>query len=152
MACQVWHVPPSWIYIAISGQNVTYANVTQADVAGLKDSVDPFYRRIEDVFSTCLIDQQVVRVNRDAVLKMDAPTRVDVQAKRLANKLMSVNEGREQEDEEPWPDPIYDEPGLPAVAAPAPTDSTMPEMPNDPMMPKASGSKMNSNGGSNAAH
>jgi len=143
MACQVWHVPPSWIYIAISGQNVTYANVTQADVAGLKDSVDPFYRRIEDVFSTCLIDQQVVRVNRDAVLKMDAPTRVDVQAKRLANKLMSVNEGREQEDEEPWPDPIYDEPGLPTVAPPAP--SLMPTGESDTGV-------IPSDGGSNATH
>ena len=120
MACQVWHVPPSWIYLAISGQNVTYANVAQADVAGLKDSVDVYFRRIEGALTPCLPEPQNVRVNRDAVLRTDALTRVQIQQLRLANKLMSVNEGREQEDEAPWPDKVYDEPGLPTVAAPAP--------------------------------
>ena len=128
MVCQIWHVPPSWIYVAISGQNVTYANIAQADVAGLKDSVDVYFRRIEGALSPCLPEPWIVRVNRDAVLRMDAPTRVEVQAKRLANKLMSVNEGRAQEDEAPWPDPIYDDPGLPAAPAPVVVE---PEPPTD---------------------
>jgi hypothetical protein len=89
-ACQIWHVPPSWIYIAMSGQNVTCEHHAGRRCRA-EDSVDVFYRRFEKIFSLCLIDPQVVRVNRDAVLKMDAPTRVDVQAKRSANKLMSVN-------------------------------------------------------------
>jgi len=128
MVCQIWHVPPTWIYVSMANQGtINYQNVAQADIAGLKDSVDVFFRRIEGALSPCLTEPYIVRVNRDAVLRLDAPTRVDVQAKRLENKLMSVNEGRAQEDEAPWPDPVYDEPGLPAAPAPV----VEPESSND---------------------
>ena len=135
MACQIWHVPPTWIYVAITGQNVTYQNIAQADVAGLKDSVDVLLRRTEGALSPCLPNRWVVRANRDAILRVDALTRVQIQALRLTNKLMSVNEGREQEDEEPWPDPIYDKPGLPTVAAPAPDPSAQQQMPMNGQKP-----------------
>ena len=129
MVCQIWHVPPAWIYVAMANQgSINYQNVAQADIAGLKDSVDVYFRRTEGALSPCLPEPYIVRVNRDAVLRLDAPTRVEVQAKRLENKLMSVNEGRAQEDESPWPDPIYDEPGLPAAPAPVVVE---PEPPTD---------------------
>jgi HK97 family phage portal protein len=120
-ACRFWHVPPSWVYAAVSGQSVTYANVAQADVDGLKRTLDGYLVRSEKALSRCLPQPQVCRANRDAALRVDAETRARVQALRLANKLMSVNEGRKQEDDTPWPDPMYDDPGIPGDTFPTMT-------------------------------
>jgi HK97 family phage portal protein len=46
-AARFWGVPPSMLYGAVSGQAVTYANITDADLNFLKHSLDGYYVRIE---------------------------------------------------------------------------------------------------------
>lgn len=105
-------VPPSMIYGQMSGQSVTYANVSQADLHYMKHSLQTPYNRFEEYLGM-LVDPLVVRFNRDAVLRADPGSRADVQAKRLQSKTITVNEVRAQEDQLPFDDLAFDQPGIP---------------------------------------
>lgn len=114
-ACRFWRVPPSLAYAAVSGQNVTYSNISDADLQFLKHSLDGYLVRFEESLSGLLRSPQFVRANRNAVLRMDATRRHEVYAARLAAKTMTVNEVRRLEDEPPFADPVFDLPGVPAT-------------------------------------
>lgn len=118
-ACRFWRVPPAMVYAATSGQNVTYANVSQADLHYLKHSLEWLFVRLERAWSKLIARPQVVRFNRNAFLRADAPTRGDYMDKRLRNKSMSINEYRALEDEPPVDDPEFDQPGIPGGAVDA---------------------------------
>lgn len=131
-AARFWRVPPAMIYAATSGQSVTYANVSQADMAYLKHSLEPHLVRIERALTALLPRPQFVRFNRSAFLRSDPVTRSEVVDRRLRNSTMTVNEARALEDELPFDDPEYDEPGIPgsddsmtgsAVSAPTQDDT-----------------------------
>lgn len=116
--CRFIGVPPSMVYAAISGQNVTYANVTQADLSYLKHSLGGYFGRIERAWSALIARPQIVRFNRDATLRSDPLGRAQVQKLRLEMETTSVNEVRADEDQEPWDDPRYDLPGIPGRSTP----------------------------------
>lgn len=119
-SCRFWRVPPSMIYAATSGQSVTYANVSQADLAYLKHSLEGHLVRIEKALTRLLPRPQFARFNRNAFLRSDPDSRSLIQDRRLKNQTMTVNEVRAQEDELPFGEQ-YDEPGIPAPAT-APQD------------------------------
>lgn len=119
--CRFWRVPPGMVYGAISGQNVTYANVSQADLAYLKHSLDGYFVRFENAWSRLLPRPQVVKVNRDAILRADPETRARIHDLRLRNATRTINEVRLLEDEEPFGDAAYDTPGLPTPTPGAPS-------------------------------
>lgn len=118
-ACRFWRVPPSMVYAATSGQNVTYVNATQADLAYLKHSLESLLVRIEKALTRLLARPQVVRFNRNAFLRSDPAGRNAIYDQRLKNKTMSVNDVHALEDEEPVTDPEFDKPGIPGLAVPA---------------------------------
>lgn len=121
--CRFLGVPPSMVYAAVSGQNVTYANVSQADLHFLKHSLEGYLVRIEQALTRLLPRPQFVRFNRNALLRSDAEGRNSVYDTRLRNRTLSVNEVRALEDEEPFADPAFDEPGIPGdPPAPAATE------------------------------
>lgn len=115
-ACRFWRVPPGMVYLAMSGQNITYANVTQNDLQLLKYTLEGYYRRLEGAWSRMLPADVIVKANRNVVLAADAKTRHEVHKSRLDAKTMTVNEVRALEDEAPFADPIYDQPGIPPAA------------------------------------
>lgn len=117
-ACRWWGVPPSMVYAAVSGQNVTYSNVTQADLAYLKHSVDNYLVDIEDAWTELLPAPQVVKFNTSALLRMDDVARWRVHDLRLKNKTTTVNAIKKLEDELPFPDAEYDSPGIPGGIPP----------------------------------
>jgi len=108
------------VYAATSGQNVTYANVSQADLHYLKHSLDGYLVRIERALTALLPRPQVVKFNRSALLRADAENRHKVYDIRLRNKTMSVDEVRALEDEEPFGGDSA-EPGIPGGPV-APTE------------------------------
>jgi HK97 family phage portal protein len=122
-ACRWWGVPPSMVYAAISGQNVTYSNVSQSDLAFLKHSVDNWLVDIEDAWSEFLPSPQIVKFNTSALLRMDDEARWKVHDLRLKNKTTTVNAVRALEDELPFPDPEFDEPGIPGGPTITPTEA-----------------------------
>lgn len=115
-ACRFFGVPPSMVYAAISGQSITYANVSQHDIQYLKYSLGSWLLDIEDPWSDLLIEPQRVRFNVEGLLRMDAKERHGVHETRLKNRTTTVNEVRKLEDEEPFPDPVFDEPGIPGTS------------------------------------
>ena len=106
------------IYSATSGQNVTYANVTQADLAYLKHSLEGHLIRLERALTSLLPRPQFARFNRNAFLRSDPQTRSEVVDRRLRNETMTVNEARALEDEQPFPDAEFDQPGIPGGGEP----------------------------------
>lgn len=129
-ACRFWRVPPSMVYAATSGESVTYANVSQADLAYLKHSLEGHLVRIERALTDLLPRPQQVRFNRNAFLRSDPSTRSEIVDRRLKNKTMSVNQAKALEDELPWSDPSFDEPGIPGVVGAGPVGDTPPGGPN----------------------
>lgn len=112
-ACRVWGVPPTMVYAAISGQHVTYANVSQSDLQFLKYSVQAWLADLEDAWSDLIAMPHSVRFDTDAVLRLDALTRAQVHEIRLRNRTETVNEARADDGRDPYDDPTYDAPGIP---------------------------------------
>ncbi len=125
-ACRWWGVPPSMVYAAVSGQSITYANVSDADLAFLKYSVTPWMVDIEDAWTELIPRPQVVKFNPSGLLRMDEKARAELHKLRLETKTRTVNEVRDLEDEEPF-GAEYDEPGIPGQApADVPAGSSEP--------------------------
>jgi len=101
------------VYAAVSGQAVSYANVTQSDLAYLIHSLEGHFVRLERALSALLPAPMQVRFNRNAFLRSDPAARSEVVDRRLANQSMTVNEARALEDERPFSDPSFDQPGIP---------------------------------------
>lgn len=119
-------VPPAMVYAAMSGQSVTYANATQADLHYLKHSLDGYLVRIEQALSALLPKPRQVKFNRSALLRADAESRHKVFDMRLKNQTITVDEVRALEDEEPFGGE-YAKPSKPLTPAapaaePPPTD------------------------------
>lgn len=114
--CRYFRVPPAMVYAATSGQSVTYANANQADMHYLKHSLDGYLVRLENAMTALLPRPQLVRFNRNALLRSDAKSRYEVHALALKNKVRSVNEVRALEDEPPFAGKEFDEPGIPGGA------------------------------------
>lgn len=127
-----WGVPATAIGAAMSGQSVTYANVTDADLRTLKDVYVGYYVCFEDGLTPCLPRPQVVKFNQDAILRGDPKLRTEIIAAQIQAGLLSVNEGRRLLDFEPWPDPKYDLPfaGAPGPEAVAPAQGTEDDAPD----------------------
>jgi hypothetical protein len=68
---------------------------------------------LQEAWSEFLPAPQVVRFNVDAILQMTTMERTQIHKMRLDTKTRTVNEVRVLEDEAPFDDPIYDEPGIP---------------------------------------
>jgi HK97 family phage portal protein len=98
-ACRFWRVPPAMVYAATSGQSVTYANVSQADLAYLKHSLEGHLVRIEKALTRLLPRPQFARFNRAAFLRSDTEGRFNAYEMALRNGWMSVNEVRALEDQ-----------------------------------------------------
>lgn len=124
--CRYWGVPPGMVYGAISGEAITYANITDADLNFLKHSLDVYYVRVEGALSDLLPRPQFVKANRNAILRASPKARFDANAVALANRQVTVNELRALEDL-PGFGPEFDVPGIPPIAAPAlPAQLTLP--------------------------
>lgn len=117
--CRYWGVPPGMVYGAISGEAITYANITDADLNFLKHSLDVYYVRVEGALSDLLPRPQIVRANRNAILRSSPKARFEANAIALANRQVTVNELRALEDLQGF-GPEFDIPGVPPFVAPAP--------------------------------
>jgi HK97 family phage portal protein len=117
-AARTYGVPPSMIYGAVSGQSVTYANASQDDLSFLKHSLRWWVNLLQEAWSEFLPPMQYVKFNVDAMLQMTARERTEIHKMRLETKTRTVNEVRALEDEQPFDDPMYDEPGIPEHVMP----------------------------------
>lgn len=133
-ACRRHGVPPSMVYAAVSGQNVTYTNVTQADLHFLKHTLLDPVTTVEDAWSALIsgpvLDPlragvRVVKFNLDAILRPDTLARYQIHQIALNTKMATVDERRALEDLAPFGGD-FAEPGIPADQSDDPEQLPLP--------------------------
>lgn len=90
--------PADLIDAAVSGSSVTYANVVQRNLQLLIMSLGPAVIRRENGLNKLLPNKQFVKINTDALMRMDPETRAKVIAARIASRVLAPSEARLLED------------------------------------------------------
>lgn len=93
--------PSDLIDAAVSGQNVTYANVTQRNLQFLTMSLGPAVVRRENSLNKLLPAPRFCKLNTDAMLRMDPKTRAETINLRIAGRTLGLSEARLLEDLQP---------------------------------------------------
>lgn len=88
-------VPGDLIDVAVSGSSVTYANIGQRNLQFLIMNLGPAVGRREDAFSRKLVSgPRFVKLNTDALLRMDPEARARTIGARITNRTLAPSEAR----------------------------------------------------------
>jgi len=102
--------PADLIDAAVSGSSVTYANITQRNLQFLIMNLGPAVGRREDTFSRKLVSgPRFVKLNTDAMLRMDPESRARTIGMRITNRTLTPSEARALEDLPPLTEDDYAE-------------------------------------------
>ncbi|MEU0809522.1 phage portal protein [Streptomyces sp. NPDC005970] len=95
--------PGDLIDAAVSGSSVTYANISQRNLQFLIMNLGPAVGRREDTFSRKLVSgPRYVKLNTDALLRMDPETRARTIASQITSRTLAPSEARALEDRPPF--------------------------------------------------
>lgn len=98
-------VPASAIDAAVSGQSLTYANLTQKQLDLLVNYLTaPINRRERALSANALPAPRFAKFNSDALLRMDPTARTELMARQIDAWLMTPDEGRRLNNEPPLTD------------------------------------------------
>lgn len=86
--------PADLIDAAVSGQAITYANISQRNLQFLIMNLGPTVIRREKNLSKLLLQPRFVKLNTDALLRLDPETRALVIGKRIDQRTLTVTEAR----------------------------------------------------------
>jgi HK97 family phage portal protein len=112
--CRIFNCDPADHGGSSGGSSITYANRTDADLARLKRR-QYWMTKLQNELTGFLPRPQVAKLNTSAFLMMTDTERHELHALRLKSKTRTVNEVRRIEDETPFADPEFDEPGIPGL-------------------------------------
>lgn len=93
--------PSDLIDAAVSGQSVTYANITERNMQFLAMNLGPAITRRETALSRLLPGARFVKLNRDAMLAMHPEARARTIQTRIKARVLTPNEARALEDMPP---------------------------------------------------
>lgn len=100
--------PGDMIDAAVSGSSITYANITQRNLQFLIMNLGPAVARREGAFSRGLVSgPRFVKLNTDALLRMDPETRARTIAAQITSRTLTPDEGRALEDRPPLTNEQY---------------------------------------------
>lgn len=91
-------VPGDLIDAAVSTGSITYANVTQRNLQFLIMQLGPAVYRRERKLSQLLPAPRYVKLNTDALLRMDPETRAKVDQVKINSRTLTPNESREHDN------------------------------------------------------
>jgi HK97 family phage portal protein len=94
---------------ASAGGNITYANITQRNLQFLIMNLGPAVSRREEALSGLLPRPRYVKLNTDALLRMDPLTRAQVLNVQIQNRTRTNSEARAYDDLAPLTDEQIDE-------------------------------------------
>lgn len=96
-------VPADLIDASVSGQAVTYANITQRNLQFLIMNLGPAIIRRECALSNGLLSRpRYIKFNSDALLRMDPMTRSEMLAGQISSRQLAPSEARALENREPF--------------------------------------------------
>lgn len=96
--------PADLIDAAVSGSSITYANIAQRNLQLLIMHLGPAIIRREAALSKLTSSPRFVKLNSDALLRMDPATSADLLIKKVAGRLTAPSEARELDDKPPFTD------------------------------------------------
>jgi phage portal protein BeeE len=103
-------VPGDMVDVQTSTGSVTYANITQRNLQLLVMNLGGAVKRRDDTISHRILPAaRFAKLNRNAVLAMDAQTRADVFKTQIDSRQLSPSEARALEDREPFTEEQYAE-------------------------------------------
>lgn len=95
--------PGDLIDAAVSGSSVTYANIGQRNLQFLIMNLGPAVGRREDTFSRKLVSNpRYVKLNTDAMLRMDPDTRARVIGAQITSRTLAPSEARALDERPPF--------------------------------------------------
>jgi HK97 family phage portal protein len=97
-------VPGDMIDAPTAGSSITYANVTQRNLQFLIMSMGPAVLWREQALSTLTSAPRFVKLNTDALLRMDPEMRSRVIAQQITARVLAPSEGRELDNRPPFTD------------------------------------------------
>lgn len=92
--CRFFGCPADLIEAAISGQSITYANISQRNLEFLIMHLGPAVIRREATLSEMLPTPRYVKLNTDALLRMDPQTQAMVIKTEIDSRTLTVTEAR----------------------------------------------------------
>jgi len=119
-------VPGDLIDAAVSSGSITYANITQRNLQFLIMHLGPAIIRREKALSRLTPRPRFVKLNTDALLRMDPKARAEMFRTQIESRTLTPSEARELEDRPPFTDAQlaeFDRLFGPPKAAPAPATS-----------------------------
>lgn len=102
-------VPADIINGAVSGQSVTYANITQRQLEFLILRLGPAVFRREQAWNTLLPRPRYVKLNTNAMLRMDPQTRAITIGQQIKDRVLTNTEARGLDDRAPLTQAEIDE-------------------------------------------
>ena len=100
--CRFFGVPADMVDAGTSSSSVTYANITQRNLQFLIMNLGPAIIRREDALSRALAAPRYVKLNSDALLRMDPETRSKMLVAQVAGRLLAPSEARELDNRGPF--------------------------------------------------
>jgi HK97 family phage portal protein len=127
--CRYFRVPPEMVYAAVSGQNVTYANVEQRALDFLSYSLQRWITWWERKLGALLPAGQYVKFDLSPILRTDILTRWTVNHAMISSRIVTQDEVRAGEDLPPLTpeqkaeiNAVPDQPLLPSLKKPSSGD------------------------------
>lgn len=124
--CRFYGVPANLVDVAVTGQNITYANVTQANLQFLIMKLGPAVQRREAALSRMLAAPRFVKLNTAALLRMDPETTSRILINEVTGKITAPSEARALMNRAPFtPEQIaeFEALGIVSAGTPAPAVS-----------------------------
>lgn len=100
--CRFLGVPADLIDARVDGSSITYANITQRNLQLLIMNLGPAIIRREKKLSTLTATPRFVKLNSDALLRMDPETVAKILGQQVKDRLMAPSEAREVMNREPF--------------------------------------------------
>jgi HK97 family phage portal protein len=94
--------PGDLIDAVVSGQSVTYANITQRNLQLLIMNLGPAVVRREAAFSKLVYGSRYVKLNTDALLRMDPKARAETLKLQIESRQRAPSEARELDNLPPF--------------------------------------------------
>lgn len=101
--------PADMIDAAVSNSSITYATISQRNTQLLIMNIGPAVVRRETALSDLLPKPRFVKLNSDAILRMDPETRAKMFGQQVRDRLLAPSEARALENRQPFSDEQLEE-------------------------------------------
>lgn len=105
--CRFLGVPADLVDVAVQSSTLSYANITQRNLQLLVMNLGAPIKRREESLGRLTPKPRFVKLNRDAILAMDAKSRAELFELQIKSRTRTPDEARALEDQMPLSDADY---------------------------------------------